>query len=197
MSLSDFRGRILSRPVKVHWAGWETDTLTLQQNGWELSVDQNIARNEMRMVIRHEQLGFIGQSASLPWDFHSGMMEHHYLNAYEGRERFFQMRHMGRSIMIHNHGAMDFSRYSPVDAQPRFTQEAPKELGDLVHFAAPLVRTQALVLPEKTVDQLLADILEAQQDAKTSYFRDMVAREGDTLPAHKFHAQIISFPQAA
>lgn len=36
-----------------------------------------------------------------------------------------------------------------------------------------------------------------QQAAKTDYFRDMVRREGQSLPAHKFHAQIISLKEAA
>ncbi len=187
--------RILSRPVKLHWAGWETDTYRLQQAGWELSAEQNIASRSIRMVIRNEALGMIGQTLTTAWDYER-MLDVGSLGVRDDyEEKYLQLRHMGRQIVVHNHGPMDFS---PIDAQPQVTTSEVRSLDDLVHFAkAPLVRTQALVLPEPEVDDLLRMILERQQAAKTDYFRDIVAKEGGVAAPHKFHAQIISLPAAA
>lgn len=186
--------RILSQPVKLHWAGWETDTYRLQQAGWELSAEENIASMSMRLVMRHEQLGMIGQTLTTTWDYERMLRKGYWGNYEDTPEAYMQVRHMGRQIVIHDHGPMNFH---PIDAQPQLTNHSVTSLDDLAHFAKPLVRTQALVLPEPDVDALLSMILEKQQAAKTSYFRDMIAKEGHAMPAHTFHAQIISLREAA
>ena len=180
--------RLLSKPMRVHWDGWETDTYRLQQNGWDISMDQDPIGLRMRMVIRNRVQGFIGQSHDIPMKLcHPGM--------YDGPEHrdIWQMRAMGREIRIHETGPVSgYANFRAVDCSPRLSFEKVSSLEDLVPFAnAPLVRTQALVLPEATVDDLLREILERQQDAKTSYFKDLVGREGQ-LPPHQFHCQIIS-----
>lgn len=181
--------RILSRPVKIHWAGWETDTYRLQQNGWSLSAEQLIERNTMRLVFRHESLGMIGQTADIDYRYEEAAFGGPGLSDYMP-ERYAQVRHMGRQIIVHNHGPMEFR---PIDAQPQMVSHEVRSLEDLVAFApAPLLRTNCLVLPEATVDDLLSEIIERQKDAKTSYFRDIVSKEGSIAQPHKFHAQIIS-----
>ena len=194
MALNRFSDhRILSRPVKIHWAGWETDTFRLQQNGWDLSAEQHVERDTMRLVFRNEHLGMIGQTADINYCYEAAAFGGP-LSDYMP-ERYAQVRHMGRQIVIHNHGPMDFRA---IDAQPQITREAVNSLEDLCAFApAPLLRTNCLVLPEATVDDLLSEIIERQKDAKTSYFKDIVSKEGSIAQPHKFHAQIISLPRAA
>lgn len=183
------QGRLLSKPVKVHWLGWETDTYRLQQAGWELSMDQDYMRREMRMVVRHRTEAFIGQTNSIPLEF---ARDPYYEDA---AKHIWQMHHMGREIRVHEHGPISaYANFKAVDAKPQLSFERVTSLADLVPFAgAPLIRTQALILPEATVDDLLAGILDRQQDAKMAYFDDLVQREGemDRAPP-KFHAQIIS-----
>lgn len=181
--------RILSRPVKLHWAGWETDTHRLQQAGWQLSAEQDICRQSMRLAIQHERYGARGMSE---------IAEHRYrsLDPYDRApfETSLNMR-MGRDVLLQNFGATDFQA---IDAQPQFTSEAPRRLEDFAHFAPQLTRTAQLLVPEESVDELLARILEKQQAAKTAYFREQVAREGaHALPQHRFAAQIIAFREAA
>lgn len=184
--------RILSRPVKVHWAGWETDTYRLQQNGWQLSAEPRVDRDVMRIGFRHEHLGMIGQTADIAYNYEAAFMDP--LSDYMP-ERYAQVRHMGRQILIHNHGPMDFRA---IDAQPQMVSTEVRSLEDLVAFApAPLVRTNCLVLPEATVDDLLKEIIDRQAEAKTSYFQDIVAKEGSIMQPHRFHAQIVSLPRAA
>lgn len=190
----DFHGsRILSRPVRVHWAGWTTTTYELQQAGWELSANQDVGSRRMQIVIRNEQLGMIGQTSPIDFDYLSALHDHRF-----ELPTVAQVRCLGRQIVIQNHGPMTFEPFRPIDAAPQLCPVEMRDLADLAHFApAPLVRTQAIVLPEEDVDSLLARILEKQACAKTDYFRDLVSREGAAIPAHRFHAQIISLPRAA
>jgi len=187
--------RILSRPVKVYWAGWETDTYRLQQAGWELSAEQCIEARSIRMIIRHNEIGMIGQTLTSEWDYER-MLDYGRFrgNSYEEPERFLQMRHMGRHIVVHNHGPMDFR---PIDAQPQLCTDEIKDLDDLAHFATPMVRTKALVLTDATVDQLLERALELQEPAKQAYFEAQIREKSGQLPPHRFAAQIISLKDAA
>lgn len=184
------QGRLLSKPVPVHWLGWETDTWRLQQAGWELSVDQDHYGRRMRMVCRHQQQGFIGQTNDIPFETH--VLPH----LTDIPRYIWQMSHMGRDIYVHSHGGpiSSYLNFKAVDAKPQLCFQRVKRLEDLVHFAgAPLVSNQALILPEATVDDLLKEILDRQEDAKLAFFEDLVQREGDEQrAAPKFHAQIIS-----
>ncbi len=49
--------RILSRPLRVHWAGWETDTYRLQRSGWKISAMQDVRGNRLQMAFRHNGAG--------------------------------------------------------------------------------------------------------------------------------------------
>jgi hypothetical protein len=187
--LSEFHGRLLSKPVPVRWMGWETDTYKLQQNGWELSMDQDYCNERMRLAIRHREEGFIGQTNDIPMFYARPPHEMQIRDV-----PIWQMRHMGRTIMVQEHGPISaYANFKAGDACPRLSFDRVTSLADLVPFAgAPIVRTQALILPEATVDDLLKGILDRQHEAKLAYFEDLVAKEGQQRQTQKFHAQIIS-----
>lgn len=182
--------RWLAKPVPVHWLGWETDTYRLQQAGWQLCMDQCPRLMSMRMVVKHPTAGFMGQTNDIPMML---AREPHYME--DAPKHIWQMTTLGRSVMIHEHGPVSaYANFKAVDAMPRLEFNKVTCLEDLVPFPpAPIVRNQALILPEATVDDLLKEILDRQQDAKMAYFEDLVQREGDAERAPpKFHAQIIS-----
>lgn len=184
--------RVLALPMKVYWAGWESSTLELQQAGWKLSMVQNPMNDSLTLAIQHDQLNMRGITPEISF--------HHRNMTPEGKMIHAPCRiaHMGHTIMVQQRdwGGWDFH---PIDARPQMsTWNEFKSLDDMCHFPKlPLVSTQAIVVPEATVDELLSRILDKQQGAKTDYFRDLVAREGSIVPAHKFHAQIISIKDAA
>lgn len=191
--MSDFARRVISRPMRLHWAGWETTTSRLQQAGWEVSAEQDFSRNTLRMAVRHPQWGAMGITDLAEYDFyreayHSGPGQ---MSApYDAHMRV----RMGKEVNIHS---MEVPGFQPIDAMPQIVHSRITRLGDVACFAPSTALTAPFVLPEEDVDQLLARILEKQQAAKTDYFRDLLAREGQILPRHKFHAQIISLPRAA
>jgi len=181
--------RILSRPVKLHWAGWETDTARLQQAGWQISADQRFDRDTMQIAVSHmggargvSEISAWRCAERYPWDERP-------------MEASLSMR-LAQQVKFEHFGA-GFPSFSAVDAMPQLRECQIKTLDDLAHFAPQMVRTEQLLVPEESVDDLLSRILEKQQAAKTAYFREQMAREGAALPQHRFAAQIIAFKDAA
>lgn len=186
--------RVRSRPIRLHWAGWETTTDRLQHAGWEISAQQDIARMRMQLALRHEQLGVqaITQGYS-EWDFRRGTMNSGPSHLAIPDDMVIRM-HMARDIHVHS----STHNWAAVDCAPTIQHDTRIErLEDFAHFAPMKSMAAPFVLPEADVDQLLSIILEKQQKAKTDYFRDMVRKEGAILPAHTMSAQIIALKDAA
>jgi hypothetical protein len=178
--------------LRLLWAGWETNTLHLQQAGWQLSAEQDFYGNRMRIAMRHQGMNLMALTPS--FDFH-------YENAVYDRQRYLDtvpaqvVAAMGREVSIHESGRIDWC-FKDIDATPTMSHSRITRLEDLAHFAAPLVRTKEIIIPEESVDQLMEKILKLQQPARTERIKEMMRNpegfEVSAIPKQKFHAQIIS-----
>lgn len=188
------RDGLLSVPLKLHWAGWETNTYRLQQAGWSLSAEQDFYRGGMRLGLRHEGAHMYGITDMVDFDYH------HSLNAWEHQE---YLKHISLKARLASNFHVQIIEplsevgFRPIDAVPQLTRHEVKSLDDLMHFATPLARTQEIILPEEDVGKMLERILELQQPAKTEYFKQKLREnhegmEWDAIPRQKFHAQILS-----
>lgn len=181
---------MLSRPLRVEWAGWVTDTLRLQQAGWKLSAEQDVYYNRIRIAMAHEGLRMEAMSDRMDFEY----------------ERFARMpqdlrdlppiivrRAMGSEVRIHEAGRIDWN-FQAIDAKPCMTENRISRMEDLCHFATPLVRCNEVIIPNESVPELMERILKLQQPARTDRIReDMRNPEGlIQAPQQKFHAQIIS-----
>lgn len=181
---------MLSRPLRVEWAGWVTDTFRLQQAGWKLSAEQDFYERRMRIAMVHEGLRMQAMSDRSEFDyerFHRSPMDLRDLPPLIVR------RAMGSEVRIHEAGRIDWN-FQPIDAQPCMTSNRISRMEDLCHFAAPLVRSNEVIIPNESVPELMERILKLQQPARTDRIReDMRNPEGlIQAPQQKFHAQIIS-----
>lgn len=180
---------MLSRPVELHWAGWRSDTFTLQQHGWSLSAEQNIERMQMSIAMRNERAGMSGITAPMNWEYMRDMQD------FRGHHTPQLPVHlMGRKIEVMHTMGDHWSNFRPIDAQPQFMQRERRSLEDFVHFAPAHTRTQQLIVPEDTVDDLMERILKMQQGPRIERIREEI-REGERIsfqPRQKFHAQIVS-----
>lgn len=187
-----YRDRPLSMPMRVHFAGWESDTYRLQQNGWQLSAHEDFMYDGFQLAMRHEQYGIHGLSARVPYEYRSMM------NSPLTRDFGHAMPDVPVALasrFVSQIFGTDFTKFSPIDAQPQFDTRQIQYIEDFKLFAPNLVRTQEIIVPEYDVDQLLTMILEKQQPAREEYFKRQI--EGQELtslmkPRQKFHAQIIS-----
>lgn len=192
------RGRLLSRPLKVRWAGWESDTLKLQQAGWNISAYEDVACMAMEIAIRNREWGAQGLSQRIhDFDYYRGAR---FQDTYHDIPIQFGMR-LAQNITVQtdsNHHIRESVPYRAIDAMPQWSERMITKLDDLAHFASvPLTRTQEIILPdEEDVNTLLERILEKQQGARRRYFEEKV-REGDHREVPTVHAQIITLRQAA
>ncbi|MFG1395897.1 hypothetical protein [Roseixanthobacter pseudopolyaromaticivorans] len=186
----DGRPDMLSFPIKLDLAGWRADTWQLQQAGWAFSADQDIRSRTMQLAFEHKQMGLRGISARI--DFEYLHQDQEYL-----RHVVLPAQAMGREVFIHMHGSVP-SLFQPIDAKPQLVEHRRVKLEDYVHFAPALVRTQEIILPEESVEELMERILKLQQPARTERYQRLAREAGDPgqqmdfAPRHKVHAQIIS-----
>jgi hypothetical protein len=180
---------LLSRPLKLYWAGWETDTYTLQREGWCLSASQDLHQGRMQIAIKHPDLKIYGMTDCISFEymkFMTGLNDIH---------RFPVLRAQLAS-QLYCYSLFNFNErisFKPIDAEPkmRFNDLAagPKSIEDFAHFAEPLFKTQKIIVPEPNVLELIDRVLEIQETSRQKYFLDQ-AIEDNLKP--KVHAQIIS-----
>jgi hypothetical protein len=100
---------------------------------------------------------------------------------------------------------INWDSFKPVDACPSVMMEEIKSLKDLIHFQ-PLPQAQEIIIPEKSVADLLEDILKKQEPEQMQYWKRfqeeaMLAKgrrlDIEEMPERKVHAQIITFKQRA
>lgn len=181
--------RVLSRPHKVWWDGWETTTTRLQQGGWEISAEQEVYRNGIRLALRNQRCQMYGLTDVVSFDFYGGRYG---LDA----PLEFRVAHMASRFSVQTMG--DFSQFKPIDAMPQIVNTEIKSIDDLGIFATPLVRTEEIIVEPQTVEALLAQIKKIQapeQAAIRARQRLRENREGmmiDAIPRQRFHAQILS-----
>lgn len=195
MAFTDrFGSRVLSQPIKLHWAGWETDTYKLQRAGWEISAAQDIQYRMLRLAIQHREHEAQAHLMFPHHDYYglaAGSGTSHMTHAYEGDCAVV----MGRQIMVE--APRSIAEFSPIDATPQIIHDGRfSRLEDIAHFASALAQTQQIIVDEPSVDDLLAQILERQQAAKTKHFQDAIRAQG-VVPRFTQHAQIISLRDAA
>ncbi len=186
-----YERRILSRPHPVYWAGFRSDTVALQQAGWEFSASQRYEINEVGLMMRHQATGMHAQTSTVPAMMYDSMAHHE--NAPSFRVQWMTDKGMRmRTIDIQPWVA----GCDPVDMRPQMIEV--KSIEDMNLFAGCMARTHEVVVDPETVPDLMARILEMQEPGRQEHFRQMVAdnrREDQMMrpsPRQQFHAQIIS-----
>jgi len=184
---------VISRPVKVLWAGWETDTVRLQQAGWQLSAEEQVAEETLRIAMRHNDLQLYGVTAPVNLNYFPGDFGRDLDYRYKTIPPLM-VQYMSNKIVVN---VMDnFSNFSPIDAYPQVATIEAKNIEDFKIFATPLVRTEEIIVEPQTVDTLMKQILEMQAPNQMEIRdrnRKREYREGEEIPRQNFHAQILSF----
>ena len=182
---------ILSRPHPIYWAGWRSDTRTLQQAGWEFSASQREDLDEVGLAFRHPNLGLRGVTNTIPAYVYAQMHDHH-----EGP--VFHVAWMTDAhVQVQTVHIPEWaSACSPVDMKPQYVHEV-KTFEDTVRFApVNMTRTAELIVDPDDVSAMMDRILTLQDPARQKRYREAVrqGRAGSErpVPRQTFHAQIVS-----
>lgn len=185
--------RILSRPLRVRWGGWETTTTKLQQGGWELAVQEDVRSMTMRMTMRHQGFRMYGISEVLR---HFDYFRYTRTSA-DLHQIVIEIVHVGSNLIV-NLMETNMDGWRAIDAMPQFTRQQVKGIEDFGFFATPLTRTNELIVDPTKIGEILEQIKAAQlSEQETIRKRNRLRenREGlyfEAIPQQHFHAQILS-----
>lgn len=69
MTWNTDRPHILSYPVQLRWAGWVSDTQTLQRHGWEFAAHEDPENRSMSIILKNDSLRIQGRSEPLQFEY--------------------------------------------------------------------------------------------------------------------------------
>ncbi len=165
---------VKSAPMNLHWAGWETDTFRLQQNGWQLSAEQDPRIRTLRIAINHPDLCVQGITNVDRYDFERITHE---------RQRFgrpvdigLSVIQMGHKVYLneHSHTAHTFE---PIDAEPRMQEYRITSLSDLAHFTTIKRPQHEVFLKEASMEEILAMALQRQEPGQEAIRKRLIREQ--------------------
>ena len=150
--------RFKNRPVKVFWAGWESDTYRLGSQGWEISAEQDIMSMNMRLAIRHPKMDIVGITDIESYAYESLMRDMSPI----ALPTMLQFRTLGRQIMINTMGGSGFD-FTPVDFRPQYLDSKIERLEDFANFTPIEIPTEQVYLREANMAEILKVAAERQE----------------------------------
>ena len=181
---------ILSRPHPVLWAGFRSDTRTLQQAGWEFSAAQHFESDSVGLVMRHGVMGIHAVTNTVPntmYDLHPQDPQQFHINYLTDRNIQYRQLDMPQWLPT----------CKPVDMMPQMVEV--KSIEDMQLFAGCLARTQEIIVDPDDVNAMMERILSLQKPRAQAHY-EKVLRENKTEggvvrgigPRQVFHAQVVS-----
>lgn len=180
MTLNRDGERLLSDPIELYFCGWKSDTYTLQDNGWEISVKEDFQCRRMALALRHKASGLRGLSDTLDWDFYRFRMSRDPRYSKNGvRERYpiFNCRLASDIIIQHKDIGPDIVEFNPIDARPMFASSVINSLDDLSHFRKIEVPGNEIFLKNASMQEIMEMALSRQEPAQERIRKQMVRDE--------------------
>ncbi len=191
--------RLLSRPLGIHWAGWQSDTFRLQQCGWEIAVEMEFNYDRYRLLMKNAHMKLYALTDAL----HIHSME--FTSLYADRDMsnvpVFKVAHCAPSIHAQTVRGLDFASYQRIDATPQMVSSEIRRIEDTNIFAV-VGQTEQVLIDQ--ADMTVVDHLEAikaLQSAKQREIRDRLLapdRQAERVPP-RLHlvAQLVHYAEAA
>ena len=188
---------MLSRPVGVHWAGWEADTLQLHKAGWQMAVEYDVQYDKYRLLMHHREGKLWGMSDATT-------IEKMWASPMHRMDRvpcFFMTGLAARLEVIRwqEMSSISFADYQQIDPRPQLEERRIERPEDFNVFK--LVDNHEADILVDEADMTVIDHLKAIKDLQSDEqqrIRDRLLRAkeiGETPDDHevKVHANVISF----
>ncbi len=178
--------RMLNKPVKLHWAGWETDTYRLGAEGWQISVEQDVLSNTMRIAINHPKAQI--QGITQIEDFLFREMMDGFANPIIPTLLRFEV--MGRQIYVNQMRSPDVS-FAPVDFRPTMVENVIHSLDDFCNFAKLEIPKHEIFLHEANINQILEMALVRQEPDQERIRQEVMrTKELKEMRMGKLHTEL-------
>lgn len=183
--------RLLSPAMEIEWAGWSSTTSRLQQQGWKIAAEEDVVYDRRcRLALSHDAQRLHAVTA---WESMPYQADITYMTGMHGVPwPRFRVAYMAADIRGIKVQGLTFEGFQPVDAYPQVVDQEIKSIQDYKIFAAPLARTQEIIVDPEQVGRLL-ELIHESQLAKQADIRARDRREEEAIPRQQFHAQILSF----
>jgi hypothetical protein len=181
-----------SAPFKIFWAGFESDTLRLQNNGWTLAVEDRcdfaLARHEVRFILKHEMLNLYAYTYVNAFEF-SDLTDYLAQNKEHLR---FSIQVIAKDIIYSSIPEFSMESIKEIDCSPEFIQIERHSIKDLSIFKTLIKPDNALIIEPERIGELLQKIVDAQAPNQKE-IRERI-RKSDARSAIKqtLHAQILT-----
>lgn len=181
-----------SAPFKIYWAGFESDTLTLQNNGWNVAVEDRFdylfGMHEVRFILRHEMLDLYCVTYMNTFEFQDLTN----LAFKDSKHLQFRIQVIGKNIHYQTLPEFCFSSIQEIDCRPSFTEVNYGSISDLSIFKTLIKPDSALIVEPEKISELLKKIVEAQAPNQAE-IRERIRRgEARDNVKQTLHAQILS-----
>jgi len=179
--------RILSRPIGIRWAGWETDTQRLQRSGWQLAVESDVMRERYKLIMRHEQMRLTAITDERRLE-HSLTQMHQGL---AGGLPIFEVRHVAPTfefVKIQQMG--EFPQFYQIDAEPRMATNEIRSIEEMNIFRLALTGAEEVVIDK--ADMSVIEHLQAIKDLQKQTQRDLRAKNRQPVTkADTAHGEVV------
>jgi hypothetical protein len=178
--------RQLSPICNVHFMGFYSDTLRLQNSGWDLYIEYDISYNKTRLFIENTHIKLMGFSEQAPYIFqeYNGRVDH---------PPSFNIIHVTSKIDTIR-TTEDFSNFERIDARTQWTSNPFTSMRDLNPFVPKTDNAEEIIVDPLTIADMLSRIKELQsKDQSAIRARERLRERAEQPFETLLHAKIISF----
>jgi hypothetical protein len=185
---------VQGHPIRVAWAGWESDTYTLTRSGWSIATQESYQHNELHLMLHHKGLGMTGYGRIRGYmDLLQSCLHDSYRGTRDLDHVVIQIETLAstKDVFIQGRHPVESARW--VDGEPYLMRIENKPLRNLSLFRqldAPA--PQELITEPETVQELLDKILAMQGPMRKELRAREARRERDAPAPRRIHAQIVS-----
>lgn len=156
--------------MRIHWAGWETDTYRLQQAGWELSAANDPSSFHVQLAMRHKALQVEGMSD------HINVRD---LEDFRGHVVEVGARLAHRFTVTSAYGREMVGRFNPIDATPTVVERPSNiSIGELGIFKTVQRADREIYLSEASMSQVMDAALSLQDPRQEEIRQRMMIDQG-------------------
>jgi hypothetical protein len=186
------QSRLLSYPIEVEWAGWRTDTFTLQRSGWRLAVEHQGYEERYTLLMEHPEMRLYALTDTITINTIISFRDIHMKTDYR-KPRFHVVKVAPSFQVVKIPSDFGFGNFKQIDATPVMTHTEIKSVEDYNIFAPFKVRAEEILF--NTANMSVIEHLEAikrLQDPEQSEIRKRMI-DGKEIPNRDVVVQLVEY----